>query len=758
MQVKSSQKDRTVFSVFPGRFRPFTDTGATGQDIVVPPGTTIPDLVRMFYKPDVIDAVTAPFSFLSRDLEEKDYKPGQDDPFVFKDQSSLQKFKQEAHRLIQFLNEMAEALGVPLKKDADRGLPFPDEEALTNQFLTSGGKGFSDPDVMELTAFILSNADIQKKFCIVRGSIPGWWASSYSGKLGSDLPHFEPALRALTGACAQLRNTPIYRSTLSEVHLSQGDPLDTNVGWPLFTAAVTKEGLPQSKLDVIQMFRGVNFKSGNAKDIIRSLDEVHSGAAPRGFPLAMAPLRRTQPGYKWNHTFTGSSFGLQTNHDWRGYNTIRIAWMAPYILNLMLSPLQADWKALRMLLPGLYHDGEKKLARTAFWKTQKKLYIMEADYSNYDRNIPAGLFESFVNQMTDSFVHKAYWQELTATLYRDVSIILPDHVYGTRNRGWIFKAPLLGLLSGLKITSEEGTFINAIVCGQSMIDAGICKNESQLRDYWLSYGGQKTPSAASIARERFWIQSDDTLLFSPDPSELAALARAFKTNADRLGLKGSLTLGDRFLMKQTTRGKDAPNPSRVWQNTLSNEDSVLDDAKFLVGLVTRTEGMLGQRTFDPFNVGRIEPTLTGIVRYEVTVLESILSFLETAAVPHKGAIEYIRLMLAGGRQMLKQGASLTQRVKMDSAYANSIDAYRLQAIRSLAERELSKMSARPGIDSLQAWLNQLLKDRHVPSSAAVLAQLEAASPLVKQYIASVGDKEHQFYSYAINTLGISLDL
>jgi len=414
----------------------------------------------------------------------------------------------------------------------------------------------------------------------------------------------------------------------------------------------------------------------------------------------------------------------------------------------MLSPLQADWKAIRKMLPGLYHDGNAKAKRMQ-WLQRANPFILEADYSNYDRNIPVDLFAEIVSILTESSKDKVYWRQLTSFLHEDVSVIWPDYVAGQTNRGWLFKAPLLGLLSGLKITSEEGTFVNLIITIQSAISAGILTEGSA-----YTYLTRLISDENNVEGELFFIQSDDNALIHSDLKTLLKFGESFKRHADVVGSPGSLSLGDRFLMRHISLGRDTPNATRVFQNTLSNEDSVIDPTKFLVGLVTRTEGLLGQRTFDPFQIKRYIPIHRYVLDYEMSILKSLHHFLSTASYPHPMGVSYLTTMLEAGREMTSRcGKEFDSAVTMNHSYGTKLDEIRVQAMKDLAAAQL-KMSTKDPEAGFRAWIDQLMKDKHIPSSSIILDQIIASSPAIANYVKQRSDREHKFYEFAMSELKI----
>lgn len=755
MDTKLDYNKIKVMSPFGIKRSPFTENSSATTEFHVPVGSTLPNVIRAFYPGTEVHPINLRSGFMSRDvLKEKDYIPQEEDPFVFHSQSSMSEFFKQALGQNELLNKLAAQLDLPIKKDKDRGIDVIDNEELFKWIRPSHSRHQDLLKNWDAISFITSNQDITKKFCIVRAVFPGWWAASYSGKSSGNLKHFQPAIRCLVKAMKMIKSSPKFTSEMNTMSGDLGDPLDTNVGYPFFTAEVSKEGIPLSKLKVLEQFKGLSINHADHNSMLAAVDKRNHIRELRGFPMAMGPLRRQQPGYKASHMYKYSSIGMVSDLDMRGLNTVRIAWMAPYLWNLLLSPLQKEWKAIRKILPGLFHDGLAKTNRLeTVRKAGNKIYIAEADYSNYDRFMPFDVFEAFTDQYLEGHPKEKLLTSMVKGLFHDVPVIWPDSVNGDGQHGWIFKPRDLGLFSGLKVTSEVGTFVNAIVNVQTLLDTGKF-SESSMVGYLTQYINSPTGSKF----EHFWIQSDDTLLISTDPGALFIQGEAFKLNAAKAGLKGSLQLGDRFLMRHNNHGNDLPVPARVFQNSVSNETPVLDPLIFEVGLVTRSEGLLGQKTFDPFGTGKTVPITNAELIYSTRVLEDLLQLYSTARIPNIKAIEYTKVLLEAANSMkLSADKDVSSTVTLNSRYAVRLDALRRDAISRLAEAELKKMLSST-LEAFNTYFYKLFKDRHMPSSAQVLSVLQNSNGIFTDAMRTVASKENKFYEFAMRKLNIPLNL
>lgn len=752
MQITLDRKGAIVFSPWGERERPFTDVGGDGKDIVIGKGRSLADLARIYYGISTVTPISAKFSFLDRDNKEREYDPAKEDGYVFSSNASIQKFKTEATRLLQFLTQQWKELNLPVKMDKDRKVEVPDNDAIWNSFATNDNIDKIIQNNRDEVMFILSNVDIIKKACIVRGVIPGWWAASYSGKDAPDLGHFRDSLDAHVKAIHILEKTPTYKRLRNELSHELGDPLDTNVGYPLYSAAMDEFGNPITRLKTLEIFKGIGTQGFDVAKLFREIDKRAAGLGLEGHPLAIAPIRRNSYGWKWNHVFDRTSNGLVTSHDERGGNTTRVAWAVPYVFNLIMSPLQAEWKTARKMLPGLFHDGESKMRRIEYLKKTKP-WVAEADYSNYDRFMPVNMVLAFSKQYLSNKRNPNYWLGLIYALHHKMPLIWPDYVGEYTGRGLVFTPNKIGLLSGVKITSEEGTFVNSIVTGQSLIDAGVM-NKSGLLDYLVQYkdGGMGSK------KEYIHIQSDDTEVIDSSASTVKKIVNAFVANMAHAGLKGEAMLGDRFLMRHTLDGRDTPVPTRVWQNTLQNETPPENAIKFIVGLAMRTDGLLGHKTFDPFNTGALIDVTKTELLYTIECLKSLREFISTSAHPQRSAINYLDAMLEAANRMNAKGG---RKVKMNAEDATLIDTYRKKFLDALAKLELENLKggliAKDG-KGAATLLYELHKNSNIPSQLLLLQQLLKAVPALGNIMNNIENKENTFYLHAMKTMRLPLTM
>jgi len=747
-------------SPFPTKLRAPEEVLKDGTVIPLPQGTTIPDYIRRVYKVQKIIPVTAPYQFLNRDMDNKQYTPEDTDRFVFKNKASISLFKKETIALIGALTDMWKGYGLPILKDKDRNIEIPDTDAVIRE-LRNPKHPFSviyDANRSELGT-IVSNVDILKKASIQRTVLPGWWVVSYDGRNAINRSYFDGAIAVLVDAMNHLKQSLAYKESLTDVLQAQGDPLDTAVGFPLYAAELDAKGNPISKLKVLDQYNGI----GNVgPDWVALKKEIsRRGRTPfeRDHVFAIAPIRRIMPGYKWAHVFKPSMSGLRLDHDTRGHSTNRVAWMAPYLLNLIISPIQTEWKALRKIIPGLYHDGETRTAVLKGLRDQKPL-LLESDFSNYDRTIPNDVMADFMKSYCASLPNSDYWLAILLQTQRDLPIVWGDHISSGRGHGWVFQVESLALLSGLKITSEVGTYMNLLINIAGWLNTGYMTKAEVFSYLTLASRDPNWKQTFATNPPLVLIQSDDTQLIHSRRDDLFKLYDAFKAGSDAAGIEAKIELGDKFLMRHMTAGIDQPVLARIYQNTLSNEEPPEDAIKFLVGLAVRTDGVGGWKTFDPFFTG----TNVGMTKVDrdigILVFTSLLGFTSTSASVIHEATEFISLIISG----LEGSVERNGRFYVTELVGRALDGKRDKYLRALASQEaklfLNRASADTTLTRAEAMtlLNQLRKNQQSPSAMLTLEYLKHHVAELEKVEKMMVEKENRFYRFAMKKLGLSITI
>jgi hypothetical protein len=746
-----------LMSAFPRQIRPFTEAKSATEDLVIGEGRSMVDLIRLYYPGAHIKNLSARFGFLDRDNKDRDYNPADTDPFVFSSDKSLALFRSEAHRLIAVLTAMWVDLGLPTVEDPDRKVTLPDVGIAWKAINPDNDQ--TDPTVqiikknIDVVRFIVSNVDIMKKACVVRTVSAGWWAVSYKGKTTSKLDYFRVSLNAHKRAFKTIIQSSKGQENMATYWQEYGDPLLSNCGYPFFSAEVDKAGNPISKIKVVELFKGIRKDRSSWADLLGKIDYRAGRYGMEGFPLTVAGLRRLQAGNKWIHQFKITPSGMRTAYDEKGINSIRVAWMVPYIYNVIMSPVSVVYKTIRMLLPGCGHGGEIKLLRAEHhktWASGGKFHMAEADYTNYDRFIPVDIIRELALTVSEWTDDPEFWQQGSMYLFDDANLVWPDFSSLVDGNGYLFKPGQLGLMSGVKTTGDMGSLVNSVINAQALANS---KNwsEDQLYDYLTMY----VNAPAGSKYEYYHVQSDDTLLIDTSLDLLYHRGTHFDEAARLAGLKGSVELGDRFLMRHYTSGGDRPVPSRVWQNTISNETPPLNELIFLAGLSSRTDGLMGMKTVDPFSTGSTQHITLAEAKFTIEVMKSLKLFMGTEArFKSKLGLEICDTFLLQQGFIESQGGSLSKKWASTGDTKVKLDRTRSNISKLLAQQQLSVAMAGSDEKSTAAWLYELYKDRNVPSAALILEELIALDPSLNTKIEGLIAKEHAFFEYASKEVGV----
>lgn len=745
-------------SPYKTNYKTFTEVGPGGEPVKITQGSHLPEIAGKLYRlKKPIEFINAPYNFLSRDLfKVRHYDPAAEDKFVFSSWNSIEMFKKKALAQLSHLVGFGKDIGLPIIKDDERGVVLIDSDQINEWLNPKHPKHKLLRDEWHHISFLLANQDIMKKYCVVRAINVGWWVNSYSGKKSSSPTAFTQALRVFRKAVIYLRSTNAYKDAFDGLADTMGDPTTTNTGWPYYGSRV-QDGVPIDRLRTVDLFEGVGFNFRNLDELFDTFSDRAKHTPLGKYTFAMAPLRRQQYGFKTAHMFKYSSMGLSYEFDRTGLNSVRTAWMASYVYNLLLSPVMRDAKALRMILPGCYHDGPAMKRRHARRK-KHKYYIVEADYSNYDRFIPLDVIYSIIDILTEGYERKSLYNALAKSTFNRMQLIWPDSTGGTGDAGIVLSPDETGLFSGVKPTAEWGTLTNLIINLQACLDAGLLDEDSAF-SYLTMYEKQEPGSG----EELFNIQSDDDVLLNQDPLLLYRQVDAFRNLTKTAGIKTSIQVGDRFLMRHIDSGKDTPVSARVYQNTLSNETPPEDPETFVVGLAVRTDGLLGHKTFDPFETGRNQgfTAIQGFV--ELRILKDLLNFLkEEAKRPVPEAIALLESMVTAGNIALsgieesKAADYGNRRLHLRDSDRHDIDKMRHAAMAALARLTLMKSQVMTGSNKLQQLIDELERDKHSPSNAYLLDYIRTHLQRLAPTADALVQKENAFYKYSMGKLKLPL--
>lgn len=729
-------------SPFPLKYEPATDYDVHGNEITIPSGASMVDMAKLFYGPVKIAPIALSKPFMQRDMfKDTEYIPNKHDPFVFASWQGVNVAKDMMRKHQRYLMERAAVYHLPTKRDENRGIDTIDSDALIARLAE-----INDADRSNISV-IVGNEDIAKKYCIVRAYPAGWWAVSYSGKDSPNPDYFSEALDATAQVIAMQKKTPQFHALKKQYMNEIGDPRYTNVGYPFFTAEKSSDGKPLSKYRVMSLYEGLGYRGYKLPDLLAEIDDRCPETVLKGYPLAIASIRRGQPNYKQLKLFRYSSSGLKLSTGVRGLNTVRVAYMAPYIYNLLITPVALEWKVLRLLTPGLYHDGPTMDARLKYLATHKR-HTIEADYSNYDRFIPQNVMDKWIQGYAKTTNHPDFVKDLLMYPFKGMPLIWPDSIGGDGRHGIIISSKSNGLFSGLKITGDYGTMNNNTVVGAGLINNGIMSKHE-----WIQYQMGYINGDVKPGQEEYWIQSDDTQLFDSSIPGLIKKNNAFVQAVKQAGLKGSITASDRFLMRHISDGRDAPLVTRIFQNTISPEVPVTNPLIFTVGFMMRTEGLLGIKTFGP-RAG----VLTAVPREELLftkmVLEDLKHVISNAAIPVKQVIDFIDVLLVTSNSMIAQLGD-NKAVLPDRSNVKKLKDMKTHVLNQLAAFELQQLKQG---DTDHSMLYALLRDSNSPSSKLLLDTIVSSDHEFAHILEEMGKIDNGLMKTAFKMIKLKLDI
>jgi len=733
------------------------DDGPGGKSVDLPPGTSVPSLIRRVYGPVRLFAFSGRFGFLKRDqnfdkksTSSTSFDNGvKDNPFFSSAFSTSPLNPNHPFRMFASeSNVLAEKAGFSLVEDKDRGFPFP-EVPFTSK----------TPDA----PFVIANSEIVKKLCLIRSTPSGWWTAGYNGKDSQDLKYFLPAIDLVVEVIHELLNSPAGKSKREELMKKQGDPLDTNVGFPTFSNEYSSEGVPVAKIDIVTRLAGMGSHIGSFKAFKQFINsKIQWADTDQDDIVIAAAIRRSQPGWKWTKIFSPGSAGLQVEGEVRGLSTTRVAFMPPYYVNLALSPIQTDLKTARSLIPGLMMSTDERERITRYFKNHPSTVQAESDYSNYDRYIPHDVAIAFFSQLSAKLYPKQrqFCSDLLAATNSRVGLIYPDATSSpdvAKGHGWLFYPEKVGLLSGLKITSELGTFINLIINMAGWLNTKLMTKQEAKSYLTQSSRINRDDPKTTWSDLRLLIQSDDLLVVAQSEDQLRKMIHAFEQSATKAGLKHEVSRGDRFLMRHTTKACDLPVVARVLQNTLSSEKPTIDPLICFLGYMVRSDGLGGVRIADPFKLG----AYTAISRF---YLGTSLSCVRILLAAHKNStsvipslVEYMEMQISlfEGLERNFEGGLSAGQIQIISKMKR-IQRSTAQAIAKKAGDLGSTTGLFSSSKGLMNYLYQLQKDSFSPSSELILSQISSLSPELEEAVLKVTARDHAFYSWAMTKLKLPL--
>jgi hypothetical protein len=245
----------------------------------------------------------------------------------------------------------------------------------------------------------------------------------------------------------------------------------------------------------------------------------------------------------------------------------RKVYMAPFLLNMMLSPLSVAMKKGRLALPGSDHSLKGQNAYLPwFAKEGQGWAVAESDISGYDTSITPE-----VRGVLWDALAKHGFNATSIDILRwldDNSIILTAPWNRRMEGSMAVYAGRTGLLSGLKITAEVGSAISQAITMAALIEQGVT-----------------TLSAIQAQHPQFLCLGDDILLLTQKPLNADKFSETFAS----IGLKAKYLEGRRFLMRHINSRGGFGVANRVIQQSMFNEDKYTHPGQIMLGLAARLD-------------------------------------------------------------------------------------------------------------------------------------------------------------------------
>lgn len=748
LDVPSSKLRMTPWKRFT---REASDTNSAGNLVQLPAGISPFDYADIIYGKQARESFAAPFNFIARDNKTRTYDPYTEDPQVFSNKYSPDNFLDDSMNQIKEVSDIWKSMGLPFKMDEDRGYNVPDISGFTDKVLEE------DPHALSLykerysdICFVAGFLDNALKYSLVRTITDGWWLVSYAGNVGTITPDIEKALNVFDTYLEYLFDTPEFRLKLDVTISDQGDPLNTNVGAPFFSNEY-KDGRPIAKEKAVELW--AKSKPGES-DVDFSKWKTNVGLRTEkppfnAYPLAIAPNRRIQAGAKPQKIWRRGERYLELAYEQNVLNTIRFVAMPPYPANLCMSAYQSSLKTVRKVTHGTFMDSDSKIDICK--ALSSGYYTIENDYSNYDRFI----LYSIILRIIDSYSRKVksggFFYQTLRHFFENVPLIWPLRDKHTPNAFTIVNARLTGLLSGVKVTSEIGTLVNVIICIAAGLKSGVMN-----QDYALKLLKGKTQKKSISEFDNFFlVQSDDTLFCSRNMTDLVRWAKAFKQITKDAGLKAKVAVGDRYLMRHMQFGLDIPVLSRVFQNTISNEDPKPDALLVAVGLASRTDGIGGHRTVDAFQLGHSFKPPSMYSKLEQIILRDLLKVFTKQGTHTDEITDFLNnLKLASSVNLgIAKGVNMSTLTEVNA----NLSAFRTRMVQLLAKQQL--LLANSKADLYQAGsLVSALHDQYSGSGVMMFNLLSTLDNSIAKFGSQVTARDHAFYLDAMNALKLPLNI
>lgn len=338
------------------------------------------------------------------------------------------------------------------------------------------------------------------------------------------------------------------------------DPENTNAGAPVFvkgmSAKVVSAALFGASPVLSDLVAG-SIHFSRATGLPESVAHAY-GLATRTVPVyKMLPQYRFAGGYDYD--IVAEAAGIEVRR--------RQVLMAPSGANRLLRPAYAALNSARRRIPGMWHPGGPDVVPLA-----TKIFHYESDISGYDKSVTPELQDAV------AFVWKKYLPDLELQIrffrYMDTKpVITPSWMLIPGSATVV--ASIGGIHSGIKLTSEFGSFVNAAATLYALERCKIMNATS-----W--------PSQMDAV---VYVFGDDGRCSTNKAVDPETWSESFA----ELGLKCEIVEGGVFLSRYTLPDlHSAPVAGRIVQQTLWNEKETFGPAALgiaYLGAMARMEGV-----------------------------------------------------------------------------------------------------------------------------------------------------------------------
>lgn len=514
------------------------------------------------------------------DFAGKEYVPQKNDPFVFTSwasyESTLNTVKSLSERLDKVVAKWhAEDLSDPVRLKSYLAHSPADREALN---------------------FLAAEADILRKFTIQRLVRPFWYVDGFAA---TNVP-VQPVQERVLDAFMKYMTDTVKNNMAHGKHPldpeDMSDPLETNAGAPIYTSG------PAAKLQLANDFAG-SFKNSWMKEQHVRLDELSPMTLPTTLASAVMKVsskykvppsvvfsvganRRYGPNRKWQPLYIPTGTDVIASMEVQNLPRVRNVYMAPYIFNVGLSPIVAVMKSVRKTTLGWWSDTDMMIKKEAElnrrWnQSPNDTYVLESDFSGFDRSISLTHRRHMLTRIASAFPNLIPSTTVTlADQHANLSYIIPDFTDIGNNFAALECIPSkpVGLYSGLKLTSEIGSYIAMWATLTLLHVGGIISLDDIASGKW-----NKGPVF-------FENQGDDGKFTIKGSAITATIASLAQQVYGTFGLKVTFAIGSRFLMRHYIKARNFPVLARILQQTISNEHIKDNAAIFTLGFLARTMG------------------------------------------------------------------------------------------------------------------------------------------------------------------------